>query len=439
MNHATYPASSLKALTFADIDHPFSGDLLERTRLADRLTGYINRLEKGTVIALDALPGEGKTWFAQNWTARLYREGHPVVLIDAFAQDTESDPLFILAAELALLFEDERGTGDAIRSEAAHLLNAIMPFANRLSADKTVPAPSGTVGDDPVNRIKKRLQAWPAEKALFANFKATLDRIFSACDKPVVIVIDELDRCHPSFVLRFLERIRHYFNIPHLIFMLPVNRIRLYEAVKKVYGTDADAGACLHRFIDFFLSLPRFASNDMAHLAHIRSFIGGIFLRHGLDTAVPKRKRFIELMTAWAALVPLTFSEIERAVILDILAGEPPEQGIATFLIVLKIRKPEWIAPLLKNDRKTFAAIQNDFLDRIIADSKKLPMAPDRYLVALQDFFNSGKDSHMQDRQVITQFQTDVLDPNSFYIESLEEITYLIRMIAGSLDLAISD
>ena len=43
----------------------------------------------------------------------------------------------------------------------------------------------------------------------------------------------------------------------------------------------------------------------------------------------------------------------------------------------------------------------------------------------------------MQDRQVITQFQTDVLDPNSFYIESLEEISYLIRMVAGNLDLDI--
>ena len=162
-----------------------------------------------------------------------------------------------------------------------------------------------------------------------------------------------------------------------------------------------------------------------------------MFSRHRTDTGTPKRKRFIELMTAWAALVPLTLSEIERAVTLYILAGEPPEQGIATFLIVLKIKKPEWIAPLLKNDRKILAAILDDFLSRIITDSQKLPMAPDRYFIALQNFFNNEKSSHMQDRQVITQFQTDVLDPNSFYIESLEEISYLIRMVAGNLDLDI--
>ena len=86
-----------------DIARPFAGDLLERTRLADRLTGYINRLKEGAVIAIDASWGEGKTWFAKNWAARLRRENHPVVFIDAFAQNDELDPFFILAAELALL------------------------------------------------------------------------------------------------------------------------------------------------------------------------------------------------------------------------------------------------------------------------------------------------------------------------------------------------
>ena len=442
MNRAAPPAGGKRSDKPDDIDQPFAGDLLQRTRLADRLTGYINRLENGAVIAIDALWGEGKTWFASNWAARLHREGYPVVFIDAFAENDELDPFFILAAELALLFEDGQGTGDAIRGEAARLMNAMMPLAGKPAAARAVPpappdAPFETTGDDMVNRIEKRLKAWPAEKALFARFRTTLGRIVSGCGKPAVIVIDELDRCRPSFAIRFLERIRHYFDMPNLIFVLPVDRIQLHEAVRNVYGTDTDAGTCLHRFIDFFLSLPPFASNDTAHLAHIRSFIGDMFSRHRADTGTPKRKRFIELMTAWAALVPLTLSEIERAVTLYILAGEPPEQGIATFLIVLKIKKPEWIAPLLKNDRKILAAILDDFLSKIITDSQKLPMAPDRYFIALQNFFNSEKSSHMQDRQVITQFQTDVLDPNSFYIESLEEISYLIRMVAGNLDLDI--
>ncbi len=439
-----------------EIGRPFSGDLLERTQLANKLTDYINRLKKGTVIAIDAAWGGGKTWFAKNWAAQLHREGHPVIYIDAFAENDEEDPFFILAAELALLLDDDQGTGDAIRGEAARLMNAMVPTVKRMtSAGATGAVPPGLkqaaqdppqgktpyhlASDATENWLTSRLKAYSTEKALFSHFRTTLARIVASRNKPVVIVIDELDRCRPPFTIRYLERIRHYFDVPNLVFVLPVNRQQLYEAVKSVYGPATDAGTYLHKFIDFFLSLPQFPTHDNGYLAHIRSFINNIFAKHGLDVSTDRRQRFIELMTAWAALVPLTLQEIEKAVTLYILADEPPEPGIATFLIVLKIKKPEWLSPLLQNDKATLTTIAKDFLGRIIADSEKLPMAPDHYFRALQNFFDSEKNHHLQDRYVITQFQKDVLDPNAFYIESLEEIAYLIRMIAAGLDLNITD
>ena len=152
-----------------------------------------------------------------------------------------------------------------------------------------------------------------------------------------------------------------------------------------------------------------------------------------------KRKLFFtELMTAWAALVPLSLQEVERATTLYILSDEPPEPGIAAFLIVLKIRKPEWLRLLLENNMQTLATLSQDFLAKIIADSQKLPMSPDGYFSALKIFFDSETSNRLQDREVITRFQKDVLAPNSFYIESLEEIAYLIRMIAGNLDMDIT-
>ena len=65
-------------------------------------------------------------------------------------------------------------------------------------------------------------------------------------------------------------------------------------------------------------------------------------------------------------------------------------------------------------------------------------MSPDGYFSALKTFFDSETSNRLQDREVITRFQKDVLAPNSFYIESLEEIAYLIRMIAGNLDMDIT-
>lgn len=453
MNRSARLAGRKPENALDDIARPFAGDLLERTHLADRLTTYIDRLREGAVIAIDASWGEGKTWFARNWAASLQRTGHPVAYLDAFCQNDELDPFFIIAAELAILLDDGQGTGDTIRGEAARLMNALVPLTGRLAALKTVALQASgtplhdpaagkasfrTASEDTENWIENRLRAYPSEKALFANFRQSLGRIVAASGKPAVIVLDELDRCRPSFAIRFLERIRHYFDMPNLVFVLPVTRIQLYEAVKSVYGPDTDAGAYLHKFVNFFLSLPAFPQNDPSRLAHIRAFIGAVFTQHGMDTTEKKRQRFTELMTAWAALVPLSLQEIERATTFYIFADEPPEPGIATFLIVLKIRKPEWLKPLLENDRQTLAALSQGFLSKIVAGSRKLPMSPDGYFNALKTFFDSETSNRMQDREVINRFQNDVLDPNSFYIESLEEIAYLIRMIAGNLNMDIT-
>lgn len=453
MNRSARLAGSTPENALDDIARPFAGDLLGRARLSDRLTTYIDRLREGAVIAIDASWGEGKTWFARNWAASLRRQDHPVIYLDTFRQNDELDPFFILAAELALSLDDGQGTGDTIRGEAARLMNALVPLTGRLAALKTVALQASgdplhdpaagkasfrTASEDTENWIENRLKAYPSEKALFANFRQSLGRIVAASGKPVVIMLDELDRCRPSFAIRFLERIRHYFDMPNLVFVLPVTRIQLYEAVKSVYGPDTDAAAYLHKFVSFFLSLPTFPPNDQSRLAHVRAFIGAIFARHGMDTAEAKRQRFTELMTAWAALVPLSLQEVERATTLYILSDEPPEPGIAAFLIVLKIRKPEWLRLLLENNMQTLATLSQDFLAKIIADSQKLPMSPDGYFSALKIFFDSETSNRLQDREVITRFQKDVLAPNSFYIESLEEIAYLIRMIAGNLDMDIT-
>ena len=303
MNRSARLAGRMPENALDDIARPFAGDLLERTHLADRLTTYIDRLREGTVIAIDASWGEGKTWFARNWAASLQRTGHPVAYLDAFCQNDELDPFFIIAAELAILLDDGQGTGDTIRGEAARLMNALVPLTGRLAALKTVALQASgtplhdpaagkasfrTASEDTENWIENRLRAYPSEKALFANFRQSLGRIVAASGKPAVIVLDELDRCRPSFAIRFLERIRHYFDMPNLVFVLPVTRIQLYEAVKSVYGPDTDAGAYLHKFVNFFLSLPAFPQNDPSRLAHIRAFIGAVFTRHGMDTTEKK-------------------------------------------------------------------------------------------------------------------------------------------------------
>ena len=96
------PLSVGKYLT--DITTPFESDLLDRKKLADKLTGYIDRLSAGAVIAIDAPWGEGKTWFGKNW-ARQLESDHRVLYLDAFEGDYMDDPFLLVSAEITRLQE----------------------------------------------------------------------------------------------------------------------------------------------------------------------------------------------------------------------------------------------------------------------------------------------------------------------------------------------
>lgn len=88
-------------------EQAFASDLLNRKELAVKLTGYLDRLRAGAVLAIDAPWGEGKTWFGRNWEQYLKDEDHKVVFIDAFEQDYVEDPFLLLAAEISGILDDE--------------------------------------------------------------------------------------------------------------------------------------------------------------------------------------------------------------------------------------------------------------------------------------------------------------------------------------------
>ena len=87
------------------------------------------------------------------------------------------------------------------------------------------------------------------------NFGDEVQTFMSDCirekaDK-LVIFIDELDRCRPNFAVQLLERIKHYFCVENVIFVLSINSAELVNTVKTVYGQNFDG----YRYLDRFLHL----------------------------------------------------------------------------------------------------------------------------------------------------------------------------------------
>ncbi len=77
-------------------------------------------------------------------------------------------------------------------------------------------------------------------------------------NRPLIVAIDELDRCRPSCAVELLEVAKHFFSVDRIVFVLAVNRDQLAHSVRALYGSDFDAEGYLRRFfdVDFRLSEP---------------------------------------------------------------------------------------------------------------------------------------------------------------------------------------
>lgn len=72
--------------------------------------------------------------------------------------------------------------------------------------------------------------------------------------KPLIFIIDELDRCKPLFALELLERIKHFMSVPNIHFVLGVHLSQLQNSVKAAYGSEIDASTYLQKFINLTIT-----------------------------------------------------------------------------------------------------------------------------------------------------------------------------------------
>ncbi|MCE9803307.1 NTPase, partial [Raoultella ornithinolytica] len=77
-----------------------------------------------------------------------------------------------------------------------------------------------------------------------------------ACINKTIIIIDELDRCRPSFSTSILETIKHIFDTENVFFILVTNSVQLRASINHTYGYSIDAQKYLDKFIKYTITLP---------------------------------------------------------------------------------------------------------------------------------------------------------------------------------------
>jgi len=236
-----------------DDNNPFEGDRLGRAQYANALTSIVKAYsETGCVLAINGEWGTGKTTFVKMWLSHLRQNNYRTIYFNAWETDYVSDPLVALVGELKGIIGDNEKYRE-ISSKIGKILVSVGKFALKQT--------TGIDADDIADIFKKDLEDYAEQKTTFEEFKnAIIEYVASGTENdelPVVFAIDELDRCNPHYAVKVLERVKHLFDIPNIIFVLPICKSQLEYAIQGFYGSDKiDAANYLRRFIDVEFELP---------------------------------------------------------------------------------------------------------------------------------------------------------------------------------------
>ena len=250
-------------------DDPFKNDLLERKESIEVLTNIIRSIDGPCTLAVDAPWGAGKTTFIQIWSQVLRNRDFPVVSFNAWETDFSNDPFVALSEEITRGLQ-AHGDGslcekiDGLRKKASEIAIRSLPGVLRLATAGILdvnPLFEKEAGQMLASYAKDRLAAHVEAQESLQSFRTTLQDTASTLAQnnnglPLVIVIDELDRCRPSYAVELLEVAKHLFSVDHIVFVLAVNRSELAHSVCALYGNSFDAPDYLKRFFDLDFRLP---------------------------------------------------------------------------------------------------------------------------------------------------------------------------------------
>ena len=125
--------------------------------------------------------------------------------------------------------------------------------------------------------MSKEFENYEDQKNSIEGFRTALEAFIKGCEtrKPIIFFVDELDRCSPSYAVKVLERIKHLFSIPNIVFVLSVDKKQLCNAIKGYYGSESlDAENYLKRFIDIEYNLPEPSYEDFCNYLYDKFEIG---------------------------------------------------------------------------------------------------------------------------------------------------------------------
>lgn len=276
----------------------WADDRLERRQEARFLIDFLaNRIDEkkrrgdvaSYVLNLDARWGQGKSFFLDRFVRQLAAEGYIVAHVNAWRDDHSDDPLIAVLSATAQALKPflssaavrerfnvaKRNAGTVALAVGKGVLGTL---AQRYigqtvydlidgisdhdeSVAETAAAEGFGKGRVALTKLTdeitdKLIASFHRETSAIDGFKANvataIEHASAEFDRrlPLFIVVDELDRCRPTYAVKMLERIKHMFETDNVVFLIATDTTQLRHSIRGTYGGDFDGMIYLQRFFD---------------------------------------------------------------------------------------------------------------------------------------------------------------------------------------------
>lgn len=209
-------------------------DLMGRKQAAERFGVLLSGQHGPLNVCIDGAWGTGKTFFLRRFKSQWEVDGGKAIYFNAWEDDFLPDPLVALIGQIWSLIKG--GTlsevGRAVSSCAGGLIKSFVLDKIGVSEEK-LKTGTESAFDEYLSLAERRNDLWN-------RLTEVAQGIAEETKRPLLFIVDELDRCRPTFAIEVLERIKHLFAIKNVVFVFGVDKEQLQRLIRSVYG-DIDA------------------------------------------------------------------------------------------------------------------------------------------------------------------------------------------------------
>jgi hypothetical protein len=365
----------------------FANDALDRKAYGEALLNLVQRSNDELVISLDGQWGEGKTTFVKMWQGLLSEASIPNIYIDAFANDYLDDAFISIASAITSFVEKniEKESSEKaaeLKSKTKKIGGQLLSWSTKVAVKA---ATLGVIKESEIgelidikndlakgasnllgNIIEERLASHSSDIELIEEFRKLLSEIPSKLqdqsENPLVIIIDELDRCKPSFAVEILEKIKHLFSVKKVVFILVMHKEQLEEAVRCIYGEKIDAHTYLQKFINLETKLPKRTTDRYSN--DLKIYSRKLLQLHEMETWGDD-ENIVDCANSLANHFNLSLRQLEKVFTnMALLYGVSGERNlrivpIMVFLSVIKVFSPKLFDGLLLGKLSYSKVIKN--------------------------------------------------------------------------------